>query len=90
MNDPAEEAAKRALSEDGWGERPPSGIADVATIAAREALLPLQKLRRQQWNNCINACCSGFECRLRSSVCPACDEDWPCATARLIYAEGEL
>lgn len=45
----------------------------------------LQDLHKPQWNNCINACCSGEQCKHRSQVCEHDYDEWPCDTAKLIY-----
>lgn len=37
----------------------------------------------QVWDNCLNACCSGEECRLRTEVCRECGDPWPCEVRRL-------
>jgi len=67
-----------------------AGWEDGASTA-REALAPIRELHRQEWFNCINACCIGKECRHRSSMCTAgCDESWPCPTAKLVYTDDEL
>ena len=36
------------------------------------------------WLNCINACCSGEDCQLRSRYCVDCDQEWPCPTMKMI------
>ncbi|AXH68087.1 hypothetical protein SEA_TARGET_68 [Mycobacterium phage Target] len=51
---------------------------------------PIRELHRPRWSNCINACCSGEDCRLRDRVCEHCEVDWPCDTAKLIYTTEEL
>ncbi|AIM50483.1 hypothetical protein PBI_ZONIA_54 [Mycobacterium phage Zonia] len=81
MNDPAVEAAQRAMRKVHDYPRPNH---DLIT-AAREALKPIRELHRPRWSNCINACCSGEDCRLRDRVCEHCEVDWPCDTAKLIY-----
>ncbi|AEJ91887.1 hypothetical protein THORA_53 [Mycobacterium phage Thora] len=87
MNGPVAEAVRRA-----WDARRP-GLLKIGVHmenAAREALKPIRELHRPRWSNCINACCSGEDCRLRERVCEHCEVDWPCDTAKLIYTtEGE-
>lgn len=86
MTDPALEAATRAMkATTGWHEPNYHLI-----VAAREAIKPIRELHAPHWSNCINACCSGEQCKHRSRLCGGCDEYWPCATARLVYAEEEL
>ncbi|QOC55828.1 hypothetical protein SEA_JORGENSEN_69 [Mycobacterium phage Jorgensen] len=96
MSDPAVEAARqvwvkrygaealfgRSVENDGFG-RP-------MVESAREVLKPIRELHRPRWSNCINACCSGEDCRLRDRVCEHCEVDWPCDTAKLIYTTEEL
>jgi hypothetical protein len=79
MNDPAVLAARRAFGKL-WPDQGDfefnfdSSTREYAVDAAREALRPLQELHRQD-----------------GDYCWSCDHTyWPCATARLIYAEGLL
>lgn len=82
MSDPAVEAAQRA-EHPAWAFVDPPGAAkDIAERAAREALTPIRELHK---------------CGLtdnpyypNDTECVECQEDWPCATARLVYAEEEL
>lgn len=96
MSDPAMEAARRAFADywpdQGDFEFAHSNEGRFGIDAAREALAPIRELHKpSEWWNCINACCSGEECRNRSRYCGTCDDsDWPCATARLIYTSEEL
>lgn len=83
MSDPAVDAAQRAL------ESHTGGVLQMADIA-REALKPIRELHQPSWDNCINACCSGKQCRLRSQICEHCYELWPCPTAKLVYSTEEL
>lgn len=55
-----------------------------------ELLKPIRELHKPSWDNCINACCSGKQCRLRSQICEHCYELWPCPTAKLVYSTEEL
>ncbi|AHB29766.1 hypothetical protein GRADUATION_70 [Mycobacterium phage Graduation] len=87
MKDPAVEAAQRAWKAQYDLDTPPW---PTAIVAAREALEPIRELHRPRWSNCINACCSGEDCRLRDRVCEHCEVDWPCDTAKLIYTTEEL
>jgi hypothetical protein len=98
MSDPAVAAAQRAweavhphgsvtLAAKAYGD---DAAASIVIAAAREALKPIRELHAPHWSNCINACCSGEQCKHRSRLCGGCDEYWPCATARLVYAEEEL
>ncbi|AEJ93022.1 hypothetical protein FDI16_gp047 [Mycobacterium phage Shauna1] len=90
MPDPAVEAAARAWE---WYPVPkdiPLDVRSVPLAAAREALEPIRELHHPRWSNCINACCSGEDCRLRDRVCEHCEVDWPCDTAKLIYTSEEL
>ena len=79
MSDPAVEAAQRAWPYLGMMCADPNGLAEAA---AREALAPIRELHRvgltdnPYYDN--------------DKECIECREDWPCATARLVYAEGEL
>lgn len=84
MPDPAVEAAQRALLSTS------SEVPEV--IAAREMAQPIRELHKpSEWFNCINACCSGEECKHRSRYCMTCDmAEWPCETAKLIYSTEEL
>ena len=84
--DPAVEAAQRAWSAEGWGGELELSEGHLAIAAAREALAPIRNLHRPLDRS-----------RLPYStdnrvVCNHClgPIDWPCATARLIYPEGEL
>lgn len=91
MADPAIEAAQRAahiVSHDGRGNEinPWQG----RVFAAREALKPIRELHQPEWDNCINACCSGKECKNRTRICGHCWGEWPCDTAKLIYTTEEL
>jgi hypothetical protein len=58
--------------------------------AAREALKPLRELHKPRWESCINACCSGEQCKNRSQVCEHDYDEWPCDTAKLVYTSAEL
>jgi hypothetical protein len=95
VSDPAVEAAQRAHAE--W--YPNDGTVSLISIsAAREALQPIRELHKPRWDNCMNACCSGEQCRNRTRLCEGgCDEYvngehdfWPCATALLVYSAEEL
>lgn len=96
MSDPAVETAQRALSHIPTLKGIDFEI--LALVAVREALAPIRELHSPYWMNCINACCSGEECKHRTRSCEAgCDEYvndnhdcWPCATARLVYSADEL
>jgi hypothetical protein len=50
----------------------------------------VRELHQPQWENCINACCSGEQCRNRSRLCAECGEYWPCETAKVVYDDSEL
>lgn len=71
-------------------------IAKIAQMSA--ALTAVRELHKPRWDNCLNACCSGEQCRHRTRSCDGgCDEwvndnydYWPCATARLVYSADEL
>jgi hypothetical protein len=54
------------------------------TLTLRRQLGAVRRLHQQRWDNCINACCSGEQCKHRSRVCQSDDEAWPCATIRAI------
>jgi hypothetical protein len=88
MSNPALKAARRA-----WDSRKlvVNRPAHYMEAAAREALKPVRELHKPFWENCINACCcSGEQCKHRSRLCAGCDEYWPCATAKLVYAADDL
>lgn len=87
MSDPAFAAATRAVETS--HEWPKINYYDLVT-AAHEALKPIRELHKPAWSNCINACCSGEQCPNRYRACGSDDEEWPCATARLVYSEDEL
>ncbi|ATN88657.1 hypothetical protein SEA_DEMSCULPINBOYZ_62 [Mycobacterium phage Demsculpinboyz] len=87
MSDPAIEAVERSLPYEYEADEV---MTDVAVRVAREVLKPIRELHRPRWSNCINACCSGEDCRLRDRVCEHCEVDWPCDTAKLIYTSEEL
>ena len=106
MSDPAVAAAQRAweavhphgsvtLAAKAYGD---DAAASIVIEAAREALKPIRELHKPEWSNCLDHCCSGEDCKRRTRICAAgCDEwandnydFWPCATARLVYAEEEL
>ncbi|AYB70746.1 hypothetical protein SEA_CLARKSON_7 [Mycobacterium phage Clarkson] len=87
MSDPAVEAARRVCP--GTDSLTALAIHRTAEAGAREALKPIRELHRPRWSNCINACCSGEDCRLRDRVCEHCEVDWPCDTAKLIYTTEE-
>lgn len=83
MNDPAQEAARRATTQAHGFERPK--IPALALASAREALNPIRELHRP-----VNAHGTG---RIVCGVCWDSMSDymrWPCATARLVYSEEEL
>ncbi|QFP96590.1 hypothetical protein SEA_SMOOCH_99 [Mycobacterium phage Smooch] len=86
MSDPAVEAATRVMK---LVYAYPTPNRDLV-VTAREVLKPIRELHRPRWSNCINACCSGEDCRLRDRVCEHCEVDWPCDTAKLIYTTEEL
>ena len=62
------------------------------------AMNRVRDLHKPRWDNCLNACCSGRHCKLRTRICEGgCDEwvneahdYWPCATARLVYTADEI
>jgi hypothetical protein len=64
----------------------------------RERVEQVRELHKPRWDNCMNGCCSGEQCRHRTRSCAGgCDEwvndnhdYWPCATARLVYSADEL
>jgi hypothetical protein len=61
--------------------------------SAKASLLALLDLHRPQWDNCINACCSGEKCVHRSQVCAHDYDPWPCETVLIIgkhVAEAHL
>ena len=41
-------------------------------------------LHKPYFDNCINACCSGEQCKNRSQLCMECGELWPCAATELV------
>lgn len=84
MSDPAVEAARRAEQASGWWK---SGYStpwdhDYAVDSIREALRPIRELH--------------YPVSVRGErVCGQCSNmatqiDWPCRTARLVYASEEL
>jgi hypothetical protein len=44
-------------------------------------------LHKPYFDNCINACCSGEQCKNRSQLCMECGELWPCALAAWVAQE---
>ena len=42
------------------------------------------------WNNCINACCSGEDCKHRYRLCVVDDEEWPCPTVAILDGTPKL
>lgn len=86
MIDPAVEAAQRAIP---W-HRTVEPYRPLLAAAAREMAKPIRELHKPIWDNCINACCSGEQCRNRYRICAECEVGWPCATAPLIYTNEEL
>lgn len=90
MSDPVNDAVRR-VERPAWAFIDPPGAAeDVARRAAGEALRPIRELHTPAWLNCINDCCSGEQCKHRTRYCSSCEENWPCETAKLVYAESEL
>lgn len=88
MSDPAVKATERAWFNRALAVNRPRFYMEKA---AREALNPVRELHKPFWDNCINACCSGEQCKHRSRLCAAgCDEYWPCPTALLVYSADEL
>lgn len=87
MSDPAIEVAQRVWHA--WTYTDAS-LKDLAEAAAREALKPIRELHKTSWDNCINACCSGADCKHRTQICGHCWDQWPCDTAKLIYTTEEL
>lgn len=87
VNDPVMKAVQRAWSRRQLVTNRPRLHMESA---AREALKPIRELHKPKWDNCINACCSGEQCKHRSRLCAECDDYWPCKTARLVYVAGEL
>lgn len=83
-SDPAVEAAARAW-HDRYGDRlvgvkesaAHNGVGELTIAAARAALAPLRKLHYKT---------GPFESRYCSADC----QDWPCATAKLVYPAEEL
>lgn len=80
MSDPAVEAARRAHPSDCPGCTEILG--EVA--AAREALAPIRELHRPVDGRVYRYCA---ECYPYGSID---NTEWPCATARLVYSEGEM
>lgn len=76
---PAVEAARRVHIARTGG----AGVVWADVQAAIEALKPIRELHRSYTS-------SGGRYTDDLEVCRACDRDWPCATARLIYAAEEL
>lgn len=89
MSDPAVEAAERAERESGWWK---SSYAapwdrDYAIWSAREALAPIRELHQagepfEDDNEYVRG--------IWVTNCRECRDDWPCATARLVYSSDEL
>lgn len=90
MSDPAIEAAQRAWHAEDDGPHDGFVRAGRLVVAAREALKPIRELHKTSWDNCINACCSGADCKHRTRICGHCWDQWPCDTAKLIYTTEEL
>lgn len=87
MSDPAVEAAQRAypcartrLRSEAILDR---DLKRVAEAGAREALAPLREIHRREddWS---------VQHQVLTPMCRECALEWPCATAKLIYPEGEL
>lgn len=91
MSDPAEEAARRAFAY--WRSMGMKKSADVTTVtAAREALAPLRELHKPWREYHHDGMLAGASCK----TCAHDDsfglvwQQWPCATAKLIYSDEEL
>ena len=89
--DPAIAAARRTLdrwTRDGWN----ASRDFVAVESAREALAPIRDLHKP-YETCD--CCDPVpepldpECD-RLTLCRECGSNWPCATARHVYHQGEI
>ena len=80
MNDPAEDAARRAFNTTDFDD-PFSPEFPVA--AAREALAPIRALHRPGRE------CKCDECEV-DVWCDHCGHAWPCPTAKLCYPSDEL
>lgn len=83
MSDPAVEAATRAVQARGYGDIP----AQYMVFAAREALAPIRELHQagepfEDDNEYVRG--------IWVTNCRECRDDWPCATARLVYSSDEL
>ena len=88
MSDPATEAVQRSWPR--WRKLVSNRPRVYMEVAAREAVKPIRQLHKPQWNNCINACCSGEQCRHRNQVCEHDYDEWPCDTAKLAYTSEEV
>jgi hypothetical protein len=53
-------------------------------LTLRRQLGAVRRLHQPRWDNCINACCSGEQCKHRTQVCQHDYDEWPCPTIRAI------
>lgn len=85
MNDPAIEAAQRAT---GGRVSHLVGPGRYALRGAREMADPIRELHRPDAGHSPEC-----ECGLAPGALPnclGCSDDWPCATAKLVYSSEEL
>ena len=93
MSDPAVEAARRAWAGSTVAPYPESIYAtQLMESAAREALTPIRELHKP-------TVAYGFAGEVDDTYCESCAKEvygdlmyqqWPCATARLVYTTEEL
>lgn len=50
---------------------------------ADDLIATTAELHEPYWDNCLNRCCSGEQCKHRSEACTECGEEWPCLATRL-------
>lgn len=77
MTNPFQDAAQRAIEKCRVAQGFFYYPDEQMEIAAREMAAPIRELHKRRQ-------------KMTMSICDHCRAPWPCATARLVYAEEEL